>query len=108
MRKIAVKAGLVAGPDDGRLSFVTEAEAATHYIIECGMLSNFKQAYISSAMFYEGWITDVSKASRTPIPQSDDHFVLADCGGGTTDITAYKIVETDPLAIEEITVSDCA
>ncbi|WP_346096011.1 Hsp70 family protein [Streptomyces olivaceiscleroticus] len=80
MREAAVKAGL---PDDEkRLQLVIEPEAAAYHARVSGVRTINASGRRASLM---------SKGSR---------FLVADCGGGTVDITAYKTDERNRL--EEI------
>ncbi|KAF7313283.1 hypothetical protein MKEN_01015800 [Mycena kentingensis (nom. inval.)] len=65
MRKAAVDAGIVPEEDGARIRFVTEAEAALHYMA--------KQENVAQ------WI----------VP--NNNVIVCDAGGGTIDITGYKI-----------------
>ncbi|MFI8515340.1 Hsp70 family protein [Streptomyces sp. NPDC085460] len=72
MRELAIKAGMPA--EEGRLILALEPEAAAHYARTCG----------------------VNVAGRDGAPDTDlttpgCRFVVADCGGGTADLTAYEI-----------------
>ena len=39
--------------------------------------------------------------------QTNKAFVVADLGGGTLDISAYKVIGTKPLRVEEVAASKC-
>lgn len=34
--------------------------------------------------------------------QASDGFIVADLGGGTLDFSAYKVIDVDPLQLEEV------
>ncbi|KAJ6491574.1 hypothetical protein DFH09DRAFT_1338454 [Mycena vulgaris] len=65
MRLAAIRGGLVDEAGGRRVKFVTEAEAAVLYAAESGAVND--------------WLVD------------DGQLILCDCGGGTVDITGYKI-----------------
>ncbi|EPQ53305.1 hypothetical protein GLOTRDRAFT_140147 [Gloeophyllum trabeum ATCC 11539] len=81
MRAAAIKAGLVGADGARRIRFVTEAEAAVLYAVDSGCVSD--------------WLV------------KDGHLILCDCGGGTVDITGYRIKELSPLRLEESSASRC-
>ncbi|TFK51568.1 hypothetical protein OE88DRAFT_1801563 [Heliocybe sulcata] len=81
MRSAAIKAGLVDADGARRIKFVTEAEAAVLYAVDSGCVSD--------------WLVH------------DGHLILCDCGGGTVDITGYRIKELEPLKLEESSASRC-
>ncbi|KAJ7074548.1 hypothetical protein C8F01DRAFT_1043782 [Mycena amicta] len=82
MRRAAIAAGIVDAKGGARVKFVTEAEASILYTIDTGSV--------------QGWLA----------PNS--HVVLCDCGGGTVDITRYKIVSDKPsLHLEESAAATC-
>lgn len=39
--------------------------------------------------------------------QVGEHFILADAGGGTVDITTYQVTREFPLELKEAVVPDC-
>ncbi|KAJ7302369.1 hypothetical protein DFH08DRAFT_74471 [Mycena albidolilacea] len=82
MRQAAISAGLVDTDGGRRVKFVTEAEAAVLYAADSGSV--------------EDWLVE------------DGHLILCDCGGGTVDITGYKINAVKPaLKLEESSASRC-
>ncbi|KAJ7764838.1 hypothetical protein B0H16DRAFT_1718048 [Mycena metata] len=82
MRQAAIKAGLVDEEGGRRVKFVTEAEAAVLYAADSGSVND--------------WLVE------------DGHLILCDCGGGTVDITGYKINAVKPaLKLEESSASRC-
>ncbi|KAJ7629515.1 hypothetical protein DFH06DRAFT_1225951 [Mycena polygramma] len=82
MRQAAIDAGLVDAAGGRRVRFVTEAEAAVLYAADSGSV--------------EDWLADGS------------HLILCDCGGGTVDITGYKVNAVKPaLKLEESSASRC-
>ncbi|KII84793.1 hypothetical protein PLICRDRAFT_701534 [Plicaturopsis crispa FD-325 SS-3] len=81
MREAAIAAGLVDATGGRRIRFVTEAEAAVLYAIDTGSVSD--------------WLV------------KDGHLILCDCGGGTVDITGYRIESLEPLRLAESSASRC-
>ncbi|KAJ7302367.1 hypothetical protein DFH08DRAFT_794556 [Mycena albidolilacea] len=82
MRRAAITAGFVDEDGGRRVKFVTEAEAAVLYAADSGSV--------------EDWLVKGS------------HLILCDCGGGTVDITGYKINSIKPaLKLEESSASRC-
>ncbi|KAJ7119603.1 hypothetical protein C8R44DRAFT_672449 [Mycena epipterygia] len=82
MRQAAITAGLVDQAGGRRVKFVTEAEAAVLYAADSGSVGD--------------WLID------------GGHLILCDCGGGTIDITGYKINSVKPtLKLEESSASRC-
>ncbi|KAJ7911572.1 hypothetical protein B0H13DRAFT_569968 [Mycena leptocephala] len=82
MRQAAINAGLVDQAGGRRVRFVTEAEAAVLYAADSGSVGD--------------WLV------------ADGHLILCDCGGGTVDITGYKINAVKPtLKLEESSASRC-
>ncbi|KAF7328904.1 hypothetical protein MVEN_02520100 [Mycena venus] len=82
MRQAAINAGLVDQAGGRRVRFVTEAEAAVLYAADSGSVGD--------------WLID------------GGHLILCDCGGGTVDITGYKINAVKPaLKLEESSASRC-
>ena len=41
------------------------------------------------------------------VTQTNKAFIVADLGGGTLDISAYKVIGTKPLRVEEVVASKC-
>ncbi|KAJ7207971.1 hypothetical protein GGX14DRAFT_634634, partial [Mycena pura] len=83
MRQAAIEAGLVDSDGGRRVRFVTEAEAAFLYTAYSGNI--------------EDWLVKGS------------HLIVCDCGGGTVDITGYKVISANPtLKLEESAASRCA
>lgn len=39
--------------------------------------------------------------------QRDFRFLVLDAGGGTLDVTSYRVSNTDPIELEEIATPDC-
>ncbi|KAJ7485160.1 hypothetical protein B0H11DRAFT_1152421 [Mycena galericulata] len=82
MREAAIKAGLVDERGGRRVKFVSEAEAAVLYAADSGSVGD--------------WLV------------ADGQLILCDCGGGTVDITGYKIDATKPvLKLSESSASRC-
>ncbi|KAF7293261.1 hypothetical protein HMN09_01204500 [Mycena chlorophos] len=83
MRDAAITAGLVDAAGGSRIRFVTEAEAAVHCVS--------KQLNPS----VRDWL------------KVDTNLIICDAGGGTVDITAYRVAATKPLRLEETVASQC-
>lgn len=79
MREAAIAAGLVIRGT--QVKFVTEAEAAVIYTAESGKIND--------------WLVE------------DEHLIVCDCGGGTVDITGYRIQNVSPLRLEEMSYPRC-
>ncbi|KAF8147762.1 hypothetical protein K438DRAFT_1989457 [Mycena galopus ATCC 62051] len=82
MMYAAINAGLVDQDGGRRVKFVTEAEAAVLYAADSGSVGD--------------WLVE------------DGQLILCDCGGGTVDITGYRINAVKPtLKLEESSASRC-
>ncbi|KII84791.1 hypothetical protein PLICRDRAFT_146294 [Plicaturopsis crispa FD-325 SS-3] len=81
MREAAVRAELVDASGKQRIKFVTEAEAAVLYAADSGSINN--------------WLVE------------GERIILCDCGGGTLDITGYRIEGLNPLRLAESAPSQC-
>ncbi|KAH9839850.1 uncharacterized protein C8Q71DRAFT_465196 [Rhodofomes roseus] len=83
MRRAAVLAKLVPDNSEGasRLQFVTEGEASLQFCIATGLGDDVIQ---------------------------ENHYVtIVDCGGGTIDLSTYRVVNSQPVAVEESVVPEC-
>ncbi|THH08786.1 hypothetical protein EW145_g2475 [Phellinidium pouzarii] len=80
MRQAAIIAKRIPDTPEGhsRVTLVSEGEASLHYFLR------------------ELSLDDVNQG-----------FVIADLGGGTLDFSAYKVIETKPLKVEEISAAKC-
>ncbi|KZT22437.1 hypothetical protein NEOLEDRAFT_1071368 [Neolentinus lepideus HHB14362 ss-1] len=83
MRKAAVHAGLVPDMEAAqkRIQFVTEGEASLYYCLENGLSS------------------DVIKP--------DNKIMIVDVGGGTIDLSSYRITKIGPVRAEEVAAPGC-
>ncbi|KAJ3815434.1 hypothetical protein F5876DRAFT_85802 [Lentinula aff. lateritia] len=83
MRRAVVLAGLAPDSPEGqnRILFVTEGEASLHFCINNGLT-------VQSTQEHEG-------------------IIIVDAGGGTIDLSAYSVSNTDTNAFEEISRSEC-
>ncbi|EPT00724.1 hypothetical protein FOMPIDRAFT_1122140 [Fomitopsis schrenkii] len=83
MRRAAILAQLVSDDDDGisRLQFVTEGEASLQFCIATGLGDD--------------------------VIQANNHVMIVDCGGGTIDLSTYRVVDNQPVSVEETVVPDC-
>lgn len=83
IRKACIDAGLIMPEQQSSVSFVTEAEASINF---CTMMSE------SSHLSLE----------------RDDTVIVADCGGGTIDVSSYTVNEVQPcVRLSEASISDC-
>ncbi|KAK9459078.1 uncharacterized protein V1516DRAFT_551577 [Lipomyces oligophaga] len=74
-RIAAIRAGIVHDEDDRQLNFITEPEAASIFCAKSGLMTAGK----------------------------GDVFLTVDCGGGTVDLIAYEVEDTEPLYVREFT-----
>ncbi|KZT03737.1 uncharacterized protein LAESUDRAFT_814408 [Laetiporus sulphureus 93-53] len=83
MRRAAVLAGLIPDSAVGqsRIHFVTEGEASLHYCITNGLAGD---------------------AVKT-----GNQLMIVDAGGGTVDLSTYRIMSTIPVKAVESTAPDC-
>ncbi|KAH9912668.1 uncharacterized protein B0H18DRAFT_1088342 [Fomitopsis serialis] len=83
MRRAAIMAGLIPDTEAGRarVHFVTEGEASLHFCIVNGLAG------------------DVIKGGN--------HIMIVDAGGGTIDVSTYKIMATSPMSVVESSATDC-
>ncbi|KAG8919318.1 hypothetical protein FRC02_001749 [Tulasnella sp. 418] len=83
MRRAAIRGGLVPDTDQGRsrIQFVSEGEASLHWCM-------------------------VNNLARTALKVGSEITVI-DAGGGTIDVSSYKVSGTGPLRLEERQVPDC-
>ncbi|KZT03735.1 uncharacterized protein LAESUDRAFT_659042 [Laetiporus sulphureus 93-53] len=83
MRRAAVFAGLIPDSDDGqsRIHFVTEGEASLHYCLTNGLAGD--------------------------AVQTGSQLMIVDAGGGTVDLSTYRITSTIPAKAVESTAPDC-
>ncbi|KAI0734054.1 hypothetical protein C8Q72DRAFT_927570, partial [Fomitopsis betulina] len=82
-RRAAILAGLVPDTAAGKakIHFVTEGEASFHFCVVSGLaVENL---------------------------QEGKHIMIVDAGGGTVDLSAYKVVETSPLNVVESSPAIC-
>ncbi|KDR73023.1 hypothetical protein GALMADRAFT_158647 [Galerina marginata CBS 339.88] len=80
MRQAAVQAGLVSPDNRNRVQFVSEGEAAIHYCLDS--------------------VTAHSVSAGSTV-------LVCDAGGGTTDIGIYRVKNTSPISLEEISRPRC-
>ncbi|KAH9917533.1 uncharacterized protein B0H18DRAFT_1214541 [Fomitopsis serialis] len=83
MRHAAILAGLVPDMEAGnaRICFVSEGEASLHFCIVNGLVGESLK--------------------------DSQHIMVVDAGGGTVDLSTYKIVKTMPLNVVESSAADC-
>ena len=99
MRSAAVKAGIVpdAPVGRGRVHFVTEGEASLRFCAthtEAG--KNLKVCHI--ALTWSWFLTR---------SQPGEQVLVIDAGGGTIDISTYKVLSNGPLQVEELYEPEC-
>ncbi|KAG8902812.1 hypothetical protein FRB99_004079 [Tulasnella sp. 403] len=82
MRRAAAMAGLVPDSNSERIEFVSEGEASFHWCMEMRLL-------------------DVSSLTI------GNRIVIADAGGGTIDVSSFKVTSLRPLKLAEASISDC-
>ncbi|KIO27478.1 hypothetical protein M407DRAFT_23293 [Tulasnella calospora MUT 4182] len=83
MRQAAIEGGLVPNTSEGkeRIEFVTEGEASFHWCVE--------QTVAEKAL------------------QAGTKIVVADLGGGTIDVSSFRVVNPKPLRLQEALGADC-
>ncbi|KAH9912671.1 uncharacterized protein B0H18DRAFT_942250 [Fomitopsis serialis] len=83
MRHAAILAGLVPDMEAGnaRISFVSEGEASLHFCIVNGLVGDSLK--------------------------EDEQIMVVDAGGGTVDLSTYKVVKAVPLNVVESLAADC-
>ncbi|KAH9910870.1 uncharacterized protein B0H18DRAFT_1065862 [Fomitopsis serialis] len=83
MRRAAVLANLVPDTSEGaaRVQFVTEGEASLQFCIATGLGDD--------------------------VIRRDSYVTIVDCGGGTIDLSTYRVVDNRPIAVEESAVPEC-
>ncbi|KAH9910865.1 uncharacterized protein B0H18DRAFT_404319 [Fomitopsis serialis] len=83
MRRAAILAKLVPDDDEGtaRLQFVTEGEASLQFCIATGLGND--------------------------VMQKDRYVTIVDCGGGTIDLSTYRVLDSQPIAVEESVIPKC-
>ena len=99
MRDAAVEAGIVPNTPAGRSSvhFVTEGEASFSF---CASQSHAgKGLEVCYTVLAQNWILTRS--------QPGDHALIIDAGGGTIDISTYKVLSNNPLQVEELYEPQC-
>ncbi|KAG8903281.1 hypothetical protein FRB99_003522, partial [Tulasnella sp. 403] len=86
MREAAISGGLVPNTPEGRerIEFLTEGEASFH------------------------WCMD-SEANPTVCKELSvgDHIIVADAGGGTIDVSSYRVTSDSPLRLQEAAEAQC-
>ncbi|KAH9924775.1 uncharacterized protein B0H18DRAFT_1119791 [Fomitopsis serialis] len=83
MRRAAILAELVSDDDEGaaRLQFVTEGEASLQFCIMTGLGDD--------------------------VMEKDHYVTIVDCGGGTIDLSTYRVLNSQPIAVVESVVPKC-
>ncbi|KAG8903283.1 hypothetical protein FRB99_003524 [Tulasnella sp. 403] len=86
MREAAILGGLVPDTPKGRerVEFLTEGEASFHWCLD----------------------PEANLAIRKEFSVGD-HIIVADAGGGTIDVSCYRVTSSSPLRLEEATEAQC-
>lgn len=102
MREGAILAGLIPDTDSGRsrIKFVTEGEASLHACIQGGLTDDLLKVWTSKVPSYSLTYAFFSQ-------KEGSEFVIVDAGGGTLDISSYRVVGSSPLMLEEVAAPDC-
>lgn len=104
MRDAAVSAGLVpnAASARERIEFVSEGEASFHWCVDNGLATSA----LVVRLFHV--IATQSRDSLTNLAlQPGATIVVADAGGGTIDVTSFRITSLKPLRLEEAAAAEC-
>lgn len=102
MRQAAVLAGLFPDTQDGqaRLQFVTEGEASLHFCIGNGLSTSAMMVRVQLYFLFHIYNYDTYE------PQSGEGVIIVDAGGGTIDLSAYRMT-SPPNSFEEIAPPEC-
>lgn len=100
MRQAAILAGLVPDSPLGmaRIRLVTEGEASLHFCISKGVASDAVK--VRFIIFSEP-VTQLERGL-----QDGNGIIIVDAGGGTVDLSAYRMVKS-PSSFEEIAREEC-
>ena len=99
LRTAAVRAGIVPDTPAGhsRVNFVTEGEASFCF---CATQTRAgKNLKVCHNLPTPSWFFDTS--------QLGEQVLIIDAGGGTIDISIYKVLNDDPLQVEELYEPKC-
>ncbi|XP_056407812.1 heat shock 70 kDa protein 12B isoform X4 [Hyla sarda] len=91
MREAAYLAGLVSPEYPEQLLIALEPEAASIY---CRKLRLHQLIDLSSATFFNGFPTERCRSIDSSFRQGD-RYIVADCGGGTVDLTVHQIEQLE-------------
>jgi len=99
LRSAAVKAGIVSNTPAGRarVHFVTEGEACFNFCateIQAGEKLKVRTTVPTQSLFFTH-------------SQADEQVLIIDAGGGTIDISTYKVISNGPLQVEELYEPKC-
>lgn len=105
MRRAAITAGLVNESEARtQISFVTEGEASLHFCLN--QIPGTIEKYVGQCCWHDIQLTDKW--------QADAGILVADCGGGTVDISSYArssgapgAVNTSGFKFKEIARTEC-
>ena len=99
LRTAAVNAGIVPDTTAGHnsVSFVSEGEASFSF---CASQTNTgKNLRVRHTVLAHNWILTYLKVG--------EQALIIDAGGGTIDISTYKVLNTRPLRVEELYEPQC-
>ena len=98
LRNAAIKAGIVKGAAPGsRVHFVTEGEADL----------NFCATHTRAGKNLKVRRTVSTQCRLLTHSQSGDQVLIIDAGGGTIDISTYKVLSNGTLRVEELYEPEC-
>jgi len=99
LRTAAVQAGIVPDTQEGRsrVHFVTEGEASF----------NFCVTHTQAGKDLKVRRVSLPRAGRLTRSQPDEQVLIIDAGGGTIDISTYKVLSSGPLQVEELYQPEC-
>ena len=99
MRNAAVKAGIVPDTPAGHNSvrFVSEGEASFSFCVSHSLAG--RNMKVRSTVTARNWILTRSQAG--------EHTLIIDVGGGTIDISTYRVLSNGPLRVDELYEPNC-
>ncbi|TFY65066.1 hypothetical protein EVJ58_g2221 [Rhodofomes roseus] len=105
MRRAAILAKLI--PDNvkgaSRLQFVTEGEASLQFCIATGLGEDVIHVSVADHKLSFGFAVTVC----IRLSQENSIVTIVDCGGGTIDLSTYRVVGSRPVLVEECVVPEC-
>lgn len=102
MRDAAIRAGLVpdAASAQERIEFVSEGEASFHWCVDTGLATGALTVR-TLLWLYAGQKVTVHSH------QKGSEIVVADAGGGTIDVTSFRVTGLKPLQLKEAAAAEC-